>query len=217
MELKMLCVSGSPVKDGNLETFMKVIADEANKRGVKTDVVHLSRVKVEECIHCNYCTRKQTIDKYCALNDDAQAVFKMVEEADILVLCSPVYFMRTSARLAAFIDRLRVFIFGNVAAGRLKNKVGMSAAVAWARNGGFETTHLSHMYAFLTLEMIPVSVHACVSPLGASAVASAGGSGVFDKNIRLGIEKDAAGLHTAAKMVERAVELANILKSGSIK
>ena len=38
---------------------------------------------------------------------------RLDETADILVLASPVYFMRTSARMAAMIDRFRVFVFGN--------------------------------------------------------------------------------------------------------
>ncbi len=70
----------------------------------------------------------------------------------------------------------------------MRDKIGVSAAVAWARHGGLETTHLSHLYAFLTLEMIPASVHDSISPLGASAVASEAGSGSFDPAVRLGAD-----------------------------
>ena len=218
METKILGVSGSPVKNGNVETFLARMLDSvAKKPGVSVEAAHLSRLNVQDCVHCNFCVRKQTPDKLCSLDDDGPELFQKVRDADILVLATPVYFLRTSARMAAFIDRLRVFVFGNEAGGQLKNKVGVSAAVAWGRNAGFETTHLSHLYAFLTLEMIPVSVHHSVSPLGAAAVASPQGSGVFDKNVRLGVENDPMGLHSASAMMNRALELSTIIRRGMEK
>jgi hypothetical protein len=35
-----------------------------------------------------------------------------------------------------------------------------------------ETTHLSHILAFFTLDLIPATNHASISPMGAAAVAS---------------------------------------------
>ena len=114
-------------------------------KNIEHEIVHLSGLKIQDCIHCNFCLTKQTPGKYCSLKDDAQAVFEKAEAADIIVLASPVYFMRTSARMAALIDRFRVFVFGNLTAGRMKNKIGVSMAVSWLRQGGIETTHLTHI------------------------------------------------------------------------
>jgi multimeric flavodoxin WrbA len=212
MAYKILGISGSPVKHGNVETFLFRALDGLPGREIEREVVHLSPLKIRDCIHCNFCLTKQTPGHYCSLKDDAQAVFEKVEAADIIVLASPVYFMRSSARLAALIDRFRVFVFGNLAGGRMKNKIGVSLAVSWLRQGGLELTHLSHITAFLTLEMIPASVHQGISPLGASAYASPGGSGDFDPAVRLGIENDAAGLQSARLIMRRALELARLMK-----
>ncbi len=217
MRLSILGITGSPVKDGNVELLLKNMMDSVQGADVSVEIVHLSRTDIQECRHCNFCLRKQTPDRYCAIQDGAQEIYRKAESADIIVLASPVYFMRTSARMAALLDRMRVFVFGNIAGGKLKNKVGVSAAVAWARHGGLETTHLTHLYFFLTTEMLPVSVHHCISPLGASAVASPGGTGLFDKEIRHGVVKDAAGLHSASVMMKRAVELATLVRKGSGK
>jgi len=215
MEIKILGISGSPVKNGNVETFLdRMLESVSSTPGVGTKAVHLSRLKVEDCIHCNFCVSKQVEGRYCSLEDDAQKIFEKVESADILVLASPVYLMRTSGHMASLMDRLRVFIFGNLVGGKMKDKIGVSAAVAWARHGGLETTHLSHLLAFMTLEMIPVSVHHCISPLGASAVASEHGSAAFDKKIRLGIERDSEGLHSGTVMMKRAIEICSIIKKG---
>lgn len=215
MEVKVLGVSGSPISGGNVETFLARILESISSRpGVSTEMVSLAKLTIKDCQHCNYCNRNQTGGKYCAIEDGAQPLFEKVESSDVLVLATPVYFMRTSARMAAFIDRLRLFIFGNLTKGRLTNKIGVSAAVSWARHGGVETTHLSHIMTFLTLEMIPVSSHDSVSLLGAAAVASPKGSGKFDPP-RMGIEKDEVGLQSLRPIMNRALELAAIVKKGS--
>jgi multimeric flavodoxin WrbA len=212
MIYNILGISGSPVKKGNVETFLNHTIESLPAKNIEREIVHLSDLKIKDCIHCNFCLTKQTPGKYCSLTDDAQAVFEKAAAADVIVLASPVYFMRTSARMAALIDRFRVFVFGNLTAGRMKNKIGVSMAVSWLRQGGIETTHLTHIMTFLTLEMIPASVHKGVSPLGASAYASPQGSGDFDPQVTLGIKNDELGLQSARLIMRRAIELAKLVK-----
>ena len=212
MTFKILGISGSPVARGNVETFLNRSLEELPAKNVRSEIVNLAGLQITDCIHCNFCLTKQTAGKYCSLKDDAQDVFQKAEEADIIVLASPVYFMRSSARMAALIDRFRVFVFGNLTAGRMKNKIGASMAVSWLRHGGVETTHLAHLSAFLALEMIPASIHKGVSPLGASALASINGSGNFDPAVALGIEGDEPGLQSARLLMRRALELAKLVK-----
>ncbi|HOO47643.1 MAG TPA: flavodoxin family protein [Deltaproteobacteria bacterium] len=215
MKCSVVAISGSPVKNGNTQAFVMHMLKEASRRGAETEAVYLADHTIRECIHCNFCLSSQTPGRYCSIRDDAQAIFEKVEKADIIVLASPVYFMRTSASMACLVDRLRVFMYGNITGGALKNKIGVSAAVSWLRNAGLETTHVNHILAFMTLEMIPASTHTSISPLGASAVSSREGTGVFDPEIRLGVENDQAGLDSAAAVMERAIELAGLIKGRS--
>ena len=211
MAKTIIGISGSPVKKGNTDTFLASIMSSAEKKGLEAETIHLSQMTIKNCIHCNFCLTKQKAGKYCAHEDDAQAVFEKLERADIIVLASPVYFMRTSGMMATFIDRLRVFIFGNVSGGKLRNKIGISAGVSWLRHGGMETTHLSHIYAFVTLDMIPATIHSSISPMGASAVASIHGEGKFDPAIRIGINEDQAGMRSAKAVLDRALELVELI------
>ncbi|MBT1076941.1 flavodoxin family protein [Geobacter grbiciae] len=212
MSSYVLGLSGSPVKDGNTDAFLEHLLSVVKGKGFETESVKLSDLGLRDCIHCNFCMVKQKPDRYCSLDDGAQALFEKVERADILILASPVYFMRQSGYMASFLDRLRVFIYGNVAGGRLKNKVGVSAAVSWLRHGGIETTHLSQIYGFWTLDMIPATVQNCISPMGASAVASPGGSGKFEKDVRLGVTLDEPGLRSGMAIMDRAVELLQLVR-----
>jgi len=210
---QILGISSSPVKKGNTETLLDHMMKTAKDIGCDAKSVKLSGKDIKECIHCNSCIGKQKEHKYCILDDDAQPIFEMAQDADILLFASPVYHMRTNARMAALLDRMRVFIFGNISGGKLKNKVGISAAVAWKRHGGFETTHLSHMYAFFNFDMIPVGCHHSISPLGASVLSSRHGHGIFEKNVKLGILEDKAGLKSAEMIIKRAVEVSETLES----
>lgn len=168
---------------------------------------------LKPCIHCNSCIGKQKPGRYCALEDEAQKIFNACETADIILLASPVYHMRMNAQMAALADRMRVFIFGNISKGRLKDKIGISGAVAWKRHGGLEPAHLSHMYAFYNLDMLPVGCHHSISPLGASAVSSRHGEGIFEKEVRLGVLEDKAGLLSGEMLVKRAVALARKMEA----
>ena len=210
MTFKILGITGSPIKKGNVESLLQQAFEALPVQAVAWEIVNLSTLKVKDCIHCNFCLNRQQVGKYCSLKDDAQEIFEKAEAADILVLASPVYFMRTSARMAALLDRFRVFIFGNLTAGRLKNKIGASLAAAWLRQGGLELTHLSHITAMLGLEMIPASLHKGVSPLGASILTSPQGSGNFDPEAQKGGQLDEAGLQSARLLMRRALELARL-------
>lgn len=211
MSYKIVGISGSPIKEGNVDNFLGSIMSIAAEKGLETETINLSTMAVKDCVHCNFCLSKQKPGKYCSIEDDAQAIFEKLERSDIIVLASPVYFMRTSGMMASLIDRLRVFIFGNIAGGKLRNKIGISAAVSWLRHGGMETTHLSHLFAFVTLDIIPATIHSSISPLGASAVASQHGDGKFDRSIRIGINDDKAGLESAKAHLFRALELVELI------
>ena len=215
MEISVLGISGSPVVDGNLETYLSASLKSVERPGVTIETASLAKYRIEDCRHCNFCWRKQTAGRYCALDDDGQLLFEKVESADILVLATPVYFMRTSARMAAFIDRMRLFIFGNITKKRLRNKVGASMVVGWMRHAGIETTHLSHLLAFGILEMVAATVHDSISPLGGSAVSSEHGMGRFDPAVRLGTEHDKSGWESGRMTMERALELSTIIKRGT--
>lgn len=96
---------------------------------------------------------------------------------------------------------------------RLRNKVEVSAAVSWVRHGGVETAYLSHLMAFLALEMSPVSSHYSASLLGAGAVSCPKGSGVWDPS-QIGVEQDKVDLSTTKPIMNRALDLAAIMRNG---
>ena len=217
VEIKVLGVCGSPIKGGNTEVFLREALKAAEGTGgVQTELVSLAGKEIRDCRHCNWCVTKQTEDKFCSQGDDMAEIYPKILWADALLLASPVYIGRLSGYLACFIDRLRVFVFGKVYRGKMHNKVGGALSVAWARNGGIETTLISILPAFMALEMIPVGPHHGAGALGgAGGVTSDYGTGKFDPKDKLGVLKDEYGLRGARSLGQRIVEVSKLLKAGA--
>jgi multimeric flavodoxin WrbA len=211
MTIKMLGVCGSPVSGGNTEVFLaKALEAAASNPDVTTNLIALADKDVSDCRHCNWCLTKQVEGRFCVQEDQMSSLYPDVLEADAIVFASPVYIGRLSGYLAAFMDRLRVFIHGNLYRGRLVDRVGGAMAVSWYRHVGLETTLQSIVVGILGYQMVPVGTMAC--PWGAPAVASQGGTGRFDKNRRHGVLDDQYGLKAADDLAARMVVLARKLK-----
>lgn len=215
MDIHVLGICGSPIKGGNTEHFlieaMKAIEDLPD---VNTEVITLVGKDIKDCIHCNWCLRKQEEGKFCFIEDDMVDIFPKVLTADVLLLATPAYVARVSGYLANVMDRLRACAFGNVYEGQLKDKVGGALAVGWMRHGGIETSLLSIDYFFFGFEMITATVHHPGVLFGAGGISSFEGTGKFDPTDKLGVLKDEWSLNGARALAQRTVELARIIKAG---
>jgi len=211
-KIRVLGVSGSPIKDGNTEILLQRALEFAGSLdGVTTDMVSLAEKKIEDCKHCNWCLAKQKEGKPCLIEDDMREIYPLVLEADAFLLASPVYIARLSGYMAAFIDRLRPFAHGNYYKDRLEDKVGGALCVAWVRHGGLETALLSIIYGFMSFHMIPVGTSRYCA-FGAPALSSRDGMGEFNKDQRHGVLEDEFGLMAMESLVERLVRVTRKIK-----
>ena len=85
MNLRILGISGSPVKKGNTESFLRAMIGGVADGGDHVEIVDLCSHRIDDCIHCNFCLSKQVKGKYCTLRDDARAIFKKAEAADFIM------------------------------------------------------------------------------------------------------------------------------------
>ena len=97
----MLGITGSPRRGGNtdllLEEFMRGAAD----KGAETKTIELRRLKFETCRHCDACLKTGN----CVVKDDMQDIYPELDQADLIVVASPVQFVGPTAQLKAMIDR----------------------------------------------------------------------------------------------------------------
>ncbi|MDD5668015.1 MAG: NAD(P)H-dependent oxidoreductase, partial [Actinomycetota bacterium] len=95
LAVKILGVSGSPVRGGNVEALLdRALHSQDGVPGVTHDIITLATAGIGDCIHCNWCLRKQEGGRRCSQDDGMSAIYPRVEEADVLLFATPVYFGR---------------------------------------------------------------------------------------------------------------------------
>ena len=105
--MKVLCVQGSPRKNGNSTTIARRFLKIAEDRGAEIKTYRLNDLKFRPCQACYACKTKL---EHCGLKDDLTPVLKALEECDLVVVATPVYFGDISAQTKAFIDRIFSFV-----------------------------------------------------------------------------------------------------------
>ncbi|MBE6493305.1 MAG: flavodoxin family protein [Methanosphaera stadtmanae] len=141
--LKIIGIVGSPRNDGNTEFMVKTALDEINKHGIETELITLHDKNISYCVGCDKC--KST--NQCIINDDMQELTRKVQNADGIIMSSPVYFGDMTGLAKTFIDRLRPL--RNIHA--FKYKVCGAISTGGFRNGGQETT-ISSIHDFFLIQ-----------------------------------------------------------------
>ena len=105
--MKIIAINGSPRKNWNTAILLNKALEGAVSEGAETELVHLYDLNYKGCISCFACkTKNGKSYGRCPVNDDLKDVFRKVEEADAIILGSPIYFSRVSGEMASFLDRL---------------------------------------------------------------------------------------------------------------
>jgi len=100
---KMLVFLGSPRKEGNTEKMAMAFAEGAREAGADVDFVRLGEKVIKPCIDCRKCWEK---GRHCILEDDMDAVYTAIDDADVLVFAAPLYWYTWSTLTKALWDRL---------------------------------------------------------------------------------------------------------------
>ena len=185
--MKVIGVNGSPRADGNtvltINAFFDVLKEEG---GFETEILHGGDGSIAGCISCRGCAGKGE----CAVPDER---FKEMSDkllgADGVFLAAPVYFGTMPGQMKAFLDR---FFFPCIQTGKMRHKVGASAAIL-RRTGGYTTIDDLNRF-FFSGEMIPVG-HCIIH--GAHT-----GEVMQDKEGLSGIRKIARNMAWVLKMKE---------------
>lgn len=105
--MKTLAFNGSPRKNWNTATLLNKALEGAASQGAQTEMYHLYDLNYKGCRSCFACKTigSKSYGK-CPISDDLAAIFKKVEEADAIILGSPIYLGRVTGEMASFLDRL---------------------------------------------------------------------------------------------------------------
>jgi multimeric flavodoxin WrbA len=99
--MRVLGISGSPRRGGNTDLLLAEVMRGAVSKGAEVKTIVLNDLKITPCQHCDACIEAGR----CRIDDDMQQVYRELEQADRVVLASPIQFMGPSAQLKLMIDR----------------------------------------------------------------------------------------------------------------
>ena len=143
--MKVLVLNGSPKAVGNTAIALKEMEKVFIEEGIEVEMVHVGNQAVRSCVACGHCFREGK----CVFDDVVNEVAKKFEEADGLVVGSPVYYASANATLVALLTRL----FYST---RFDKTMKVGAAVACARRGGLSST-FDELNKFFTISGMPVA------------------------------------------------------------
>ena len=142
--MKALLINGSPHANGCTFTALNIVAEELQKNGIETEIVHIGNKDIRGCIACGKCAELGR----CVFNDMVNEVAPKFEQADGLVVGSPVYYAGPNGTLTNLLDRL---FFSTPFDKRMK----VGAAVVSARRGG-TTAAFDRLNKYFTISEMPI-------------------------------------------------------------
>jgi multimeric flavodoxin WrbA len=121
-------ISCSPRPNSNSDTLVETILKAAAEKFIQTEFVKVAQLNISPCDACWSCKDSGT----CHIDDDMQSLYPKLEQADGIVIGTPVHMgHNVSGHAQIFLDRTFPFWHRK----KLKNKVGGSVAVGNRRGG----------------------------------------------------------------------------------
>jgi len=104
--MKVIAINGSPRKNWNTATLLEKSLEGAASEGAETELIHLYDLNFKGCISCFACKLKggKSFGK-CAVKDELTPVLERLEDADAVILGSPIYLGNTTGEMRSFIER----------------------------------------------------------------------------------------------------------------
>ena len=143
--MKVLMLNGSPRANGNTALALAEMEKIFRQEGIEPETVQVGHLAVRGCIACGacYCSGK------CVFDDVVNQLAAKLEEADGLVVASPVYYASANATLTAVLDRL----FYST---HFSKTMKVGASVAIARRGGCSAT-FDQLNKYFTISGMPIA------------------------------------------------------------
>ena len=101
--MKVLGICGSPRVGGNSYVALDSALEGAKTTGAHTEKIVLNELKI---VPCQECERFKD-DGGCFIEDDFLSLYGKINDADIIILASPIFFGSLSAQTKAMIDRFQ--------------------------------------------------------------------------------------------------------------
>lgn len=138
-------MNGSPRTGGNTSIAIREMTAAFQEEGIEVETVQVGNKPVRGCIACGGCVKAGK----CVFDDVVNELAPKFEEADGLVVASPVYYASANATLVACLDRL---FFSTPFDKTMK----VGSSVVCARRGGCSAT-FDELNKYFTICGMPIA------------------------------------------------------------
>ena len=142
---KVLLLNGSPHVHGCTATALEEMIKVFEEEGVETELIQVGIKEIRGCIACGTCSLKGK----CVFDDLVNEVAPKFEQADGLVVGSPVYYGSPNGTILSFMDRL---FYSTHFSKHMK----VGVAVVSCRRGG-STASFDVLNKYFTISGMPVA------------------------------------------------------------
>lgn len=142
---KVLMLNGSPRDNGNIAVGFREMQKIFDELGVEYECINLGKKDVRGCIACGTCGNTGK----CVFNDIVNEISAKFEEADGIVVGSPVYYGCANGTLVSALQRV---FYSSHFAKRMK----VGASVVCARRSGCTAT-FDELNKFFTISNMAVA------------------------------------------------------------
>ena len=102
----ILIITGSARVGGNSELLADAFAGGARESGHTVNIFHSGQDRMSGCLYCDACW---STGKPCVIEDSFNKLWPLLEQADMLVFCSPLYWYTYSGHIKNAMDRLYAY------------------------------------------------------------------------------------------------------------
>ena len=181
---------GSP-RSGATEYVIKETLKMIESKGYKTKFYTIKDKEIRYCIHCDYCLQK----KGCIFDDDMDLLYKLLKEAEGIIIGTPVYNGGITAQTKAVLDRTRAIVAADPKV--FEGKKGIAVAIGGDRIGGQELAIQQIITFYLLNGIIPLSGGFFGANMGAT---------FWSKDTLEGVKIDEVGFKSLKKTVKRFLD-----------
>jgi multimeric flavodoxin WrbA len=135
MGKKIVAIVGSYRKEGTMDAAVEAVLAGAREHGAATHTIYLTEQHIEFCQNCRACTQEPGTQRgACPQQDDMEAILREIEDADGVVLGTPVNCGNATAIFRRFMERLvgAAYWPWGQAAPKMRKKAGERKAVLLA-------------------------------------------------------------------------------------
>ena len=143
--MKVLLINGSPHKEGTTYAALSEVAATLAEEGIESEIVQVGHLALRGCAGCYACRK---LGK-CVFDDEVNEIAKKFEEADGLIVGSPVHYAAPTGALISLLDRL---FYSTPFSKAMK----VGASVVCARRGGC-TAAFDVLNKYFTISGMPMA------------------------------------------------------------